>query len=88
MVVDSAEGDTDGLGRLWVFRGLARNPLARMTDRVEAIAVLTVLATALLVVPTAAQSGADVYAAQVRAIAERTIRARSLLPLEVGPMPG
>ncbi|WP_019971199.1 hypothetical protein [Mycobacterium sp. 141] len=43
-----------------------------MTDRVEAIAMLTVLATALLVVPTAAQSGADRYAAQMRTIAEQT----------------
>lgn len=67
------------LGRVWVFRGLARNPLARMTDRVEAIAILAVLTTALLVVPTAAQSGADVYAAQMRAITEQT---RSLHPVD------
>lgn len=60
------------VGRSWVFRGLARNPLARMTDRIEAIAVLAVLATALFVVPAAAQSGADVYAAQMRAITEQT----------------
>lgn len=43
-----------------------------MTDRVEAIAILAVLATALFVVPTAAQSGANVYAAHMRAITEQT----------------
>jgi hypothetical protein len=61
-----------------VFRGLARNPLARMSDRVEAIAILAVVLTALLIVPTAAQSGADVYATQMRAITEQT---RSLHPV-------
>src|SRR5690349_12090091 len=60
------------ISRLWVLRGLARNPLARVTDRVEAIAILVVLATALLVVPIAAQSGSDVYEAQMRAITEQT----------------
>ena len=60
------------LGRRWVFRGLARNPLARMTDRVEAMTVLGVLLTALLIVPAAVQSGADAYSAEVRAITEQT----------------
>lgn len=67
------------LRRRWVFRGLARNPLARMTDRLEAIAILAVLLTALLIVPTAAQSGAAVYSAQMQAITEQT---RSLHPTD------
>ena len=46
---------------LWLRRLLARNPLVRASDRVQAAAVLVILIVALLAVPVAGAVGTEVY---------------------------
>ena len=41
----------------WQLRALGFNPLIRASDRLEALAVLSVLATAIFALPVAAQAG-------------------------------
>ncbi|CAN5666338.1 membrane protein [soil metagenome] len=55
----------------WYLRALGRNPLIRASDRLEAFAVLGVLATALFALPVAAQAGGQVYDAGVRTAEEQ-----------------
>ncbi len=50
------------LQRLWRLMHLGRNPLARGSDRVEAVALLTVMLLALLAVPFAASAGSETRA--------------------------
>jgi hypothetical protein len=56
---------TLSLGRCWIIRALGRNPLVRLSDRVEAAVVVLVVASALVVVPVAGAIGTGVY--EVRA---------------------
>lgn len=56
-------GVTSFAGRLrWYVQALGFNPLIRTTDRLEALAVLAALLTALIAIPAAAQAGDVVYA--------------------------
>jgi hypothetical protein len=57
---------TLGLDRCWIIRALGRNPLVRVSDRLEAILRIGVLATALFVAPVAGAIGTAVYDAHVR----------------------
>jgi hypothetical protein len=50
---------------------LGRNPLVRLSDRVEAFAVLMVLLAAVLAIPVASQVGDDAYEAQMQIIDEQ-----------------
>jgi len=61
---------TLGLGRCWIIRALGRNPLARFSDRVEAVVLMLVFATALVVTPVAGAIGTAVYEAHARLYAE------------------
>lgn len=56
----------------WHMRALGFNPLIRFTDRVEALAALAVLLTALIAIPFAMQSGDLVYSSTVRTAHEQT----------------
>ena len=51
---------TLGLG-IWMRRLLARNPLVRISDRIEAIAVFGILTVALLAAPVAGAAGTAVH---------------------------
>jgi hypothetical protein len=53
------------------LRALGFNPLIRASDRLEALAVLAVLGTALFAVPVAAQAGTQIYDAGVRTAHEQ-----------------
>jgi hypothetical protein len=56
-------GVTSFAGRIrWYLQALGFNPLIRTTDRLEALAVLAALVTALIAIPAAAQAGNVVYA--------------------------
>ncbi len=55
----------------WYLRALGFNPLIRASDRLEALAALAVLVTALLAVPAAAQAGDMIYDAGVRTANEQ-----------------
>ncbi|MBJ7337057.1 hypothetical protein [Mycolicibacterium sp.] len=60
-------------GRLrWHLRALGFNPLIRVSDRLEALAVLGVLVVALLSVPLAARAADQVYDAGMRTAAEQS----------------
>jgi len=59
-------GVTSFAGRIrWYVHALGVNPLVRASDRLEALAVLAALLTALLAIPAAAQAGDLVYASAV-----------------------
>jgi hypothetical protein len=49
---------TLSLGRCWIIRAVGRNPLVRTSDRVEALILILVFATALVVTPVAGTIGA------------------------------
>jgi len=57
---------TFGLDRCWIIRALGGSPLVRVSDRLEAILRIGVLATALFVAPVAGAIGTAVYDAHVR----------------------
>jgi len=52
---------TFGLDRCWIIRALGGSPLVRVSDRLEAILRIGVLATALFVAPVAGAIGTVVY---------------------------
>ena len=56
----------------WHLRALGFNPMIRATDRIESLAVLSAVAVALLAVPVAAHSGAQMYDSGMRTIDEQT----------------
>jgi hypothetical protein len=65
-------GVTSFAGRLrWYVHALGFNPLIRTTDRLEALAVLAALLTALIAIPAAAQAGDLVYASAVHTADEQ-----------------
>src|SRR6478672_6724849 len=55
----------------WQLRAWGFNPLIRASDRLEALAVLSVLATAIFALPVAAQAGTMFYDAGVRTVDEQ-----------------
>jgi hypothetical protein len=65
-------GVTSFAGRIrWYVHALGFNPLIRTTDRLEALAVLAALLTALIAIPAAAQAGDLVYASSVHTADEQ-----------------
>jgi len=65
-------GVTSFAGRFrWHVHALGFNPLIRITDRLEALAVLAALVTALLAIPAAAQAGTLVYESAVHTADEQ-----------------
>ncbi|BBY27484.1 hypothetical protein GCM10023114_47630 [Mycolicibacterium sediminis] len=52
----------------WLLHALSRNRLVRTSDRLEALAVLMVLAVALLVIPVAQREGDEAYADRMQLI--------------------
>jgi hypothetical protein len=55
----------------WFLRALGRNPLVRLSDRLEVLAALAVVAAALLAVPIAAMVKSEVYSATTRTAGEQ-----------------
>lgn len=55
----------------WHLRALGFNPLIRASDRLEALAALAVLATALFAIPLATQAGSQVYETGARTANEQ-----------------
>lgn len=55
----------------WLLRALGRNPLVRVSDRLEALAVLGVLTLAIVVAPFAAQVGDLTFEASMRTVNEQ-----------------
>lgn len=62
---------TVGLGRCWIIRALGRNPLVRVSDRVEVVVLVLVFATALIVTGVAGAVGTAVYEVRARVYAEQ-----------------
>ena len=61
---------TLSLGRCWIIRAVGRSPLARTSDRVEALMLVLVFATALAVTPVCgARSATAVHDTHARAYA-------------------
>lgn len=66
-------GVTSFAGRIrWYVHALGFNPLIRTTDRLEALAVLAALLTALIAIPASAQAGDLVYESAVRTSNEQS----------------
>ena len=55
----------------WYVHALGFNPLIRTADRLEALAVLAALVTALIAIPAAAQAGTLVYESAVHTADEQ-----------------
>ncbi|WP_197380648.1 Rv1733c family protein [Mycolicibacterium mengxianglii] len=55
----------------WYLRALGRNPLVRLSDRLESLAVLAVFVLALLAVPVAMQAGHLAYDARMQTAVEQ-----------------
>ena len=63
---------TLSLGRCWIIRAVGRNPLVRTSDRVEALILMLVFATALVVTPFSAAIGTAVHDTHARAYADQS----------------
>ena len=63
---------TLSLGRCWIIRAVGRNPLVRTSDRVEALMLVLVFATALAVTAVAGAIGTAVHDTHARAYAEQS----------------
>ncbi len=61
---------TLSVGRCWILRALGRSPLVRFSDRVEAVVLLLVVVTALVVTPVAGAIGTAAYEARARLYTE------------------
>lgn len=61
---------TLGFGRCWVIRALGRNPLVRMSDRVEALVLVLAFATVLIVTPAAGAISTAFHDSHARRYAE------------------
>jgi hypothetical protein len=57
---------TLSLGQCWIARAFGRNPLVRLSDRMEALAAVLVFAAALVVTPVAGAIGTAVYDSRAR----------------------
>jgi hypothetical protein len=62
---------TLSFGRCWIIRALGRNPLVRISDRVEALVLVLVFATALVVTPVAGAIGTAVHESRARLYTEQ-----------------
>lgn len=60
------------LRQCWIIRAVGRNPLVRTSDRVEALTLMLVFATALVVTPFSAAIGTAVHDTHARAYAEQS----------------
>ena len=69
---DATETFTLSLGRCWVTALSGRNPLVRKSDRVEALMLVLVFATALAVTAVAGAIGTAVHDTHARAYAEQS----------------
>ena len=56
--------------RCWIIRAVGRNPLVRLIDRLEAVALVVLFAIALVVTPVAGAIGTAVYEGRMRLYAE------------------
>jgi hypothetical protein len=65
------ETSTLSLGRSWIIRAVGRNPLVRFSDRLEAVVLVLVFATALVVTPVAGAIGSAVYEGRAGLYAEQ-----------------
>ena len=63
---------TLSLGRCWIIRAVGRNPLVRTSDRVEALMLVLVFATALVVTAVSGAIGTAVHDTHARAYAEQS----------------
>lgn len=54
------------VGRSWILRALGRNPLVRLSDRVEAVLAVLLIVAALVVTPVAAAIGTTVHETRAR----------------------
>lgn len=63
---------TLSLRRCWIIRAVGRNPLVRTSDRVEALMLMLVFATAVVITPLSASIGTAVHDTQARAYAEQS----------------
>ena len=63
---------TLSLRRCWIIRAVGRNPLVRTSDRVEAVILMLVFATALVVTPFSGAIGTAVHDTHARAYAEQS----------------
>lgn len=55
----------------WYLRALGRNPLVRLSDRIEAFSVLAVAAIALMAIPLAMQLHHQTYTERMHAVTEQ-----------------
>lgn len=55
----------------WYLRALGRNPLVRVSDRLEAFAVVGVLVLALIAIPVSAHAGNQTYDSRMQMAAEQ-----------------
>ena len=78
------ENFTLNLGRWWIIRAVGRNPLVRTSDRVEALILLLVVATALVVTPVAGAIGTAVHDTHARAYAEQSRDRRTVTAMVIG----
>lgn len=62
----------------WLRRLLARNPLLRISDRIEAAALAVVLVVAILAVPVAGAVGTAVYDSRAHALAAQRGNVRAV----------
>ncbi|MGX9791129.1 Rv1733c family protein [Mycobacterium sp. MMS18-G62] len=62
---------TIGLGRLWWFRVLGRNPLVRGSDRIEVLVLSLAVLVTVVAMPVAATFGTSVHDARTRLYAEQ-----------------
>ena len=69
---DVMETFTLSLRRCWIIRAVGRNPLVRTSDRVEALILMLVFATAVVVTPFSAAIGTAVHDTHARAYAEQS----------------
>jgi hypothetical protein len=67
---DEMDTFTLDLRRCWIIRALGRNPLVRFSDRMEAVVLVLVFVTALVVLPFAGAIGTAVYETRARLYAE------------------
>lgn len=63
---------TLSLRRCWIIRAVGRNPLVRTSDRLEALILMLVFATALVVTPFSAAIGTAVHDTNARTYAEQS----------------
>lgn len=72
---------------VWRRLHLGRNPLARLSDRLEAVLVIGSVLAALLAIPFAAAVGSEAYAAAMRQAAEQAADRREVTAVQLADSP-